>query len=131
MGIEVLVITPSKKWAAYADEVVLGSAGDIGILNNDASLLTALEVGFIKVRTGRKWFSMVLVEGVAEVGENKITVISLEAKKGTLPPFDAKGRLQTITKLSKTAVTKKERIYRALKLGKVKTKIQSMLPFKI
>ena len=118
-------------WSGYAEEVIVpSSTGQVGILNNHASLLTALDIGLMRVKTGNEWFSLVLVEGVAQVEQNAITVVSREAEEGALiDPFDAKVRLQTITKLSKKAVTKKEKIDMTLELRKAKVKLQSTVPF--
>jgi F-type H+-transporting ATPase subunit epsilon len=134
MNLNFCVITPAGIMrAGYAEEVIVpSSTGQVGILNNHAFLLTALDIGLMRVKTGDEWFSIFLVEGVAQVEQNEITVVSREAEEGVLiDPFDAKVRLQTITKLSKKAVTKKEKIDMTLELRKAKTKLESTVPFKI
>jgi F-type H+-transporting ATPase subunit epsilon len=134
MNLNFRLITPAGiMWAGYAEEVIIpSSTGQVGILNNHASLLTSLDIGLMRVKTNDEWFSIVLLEGVTQVEENAITVVSREAEEGALiDPFDAKVRLQTITKLSKKAVTRKERIDMTLELRKAKTKLESTVPFKI
>jgi ATP synthase F1 epsilon subunit len=75
MSLNVRVITPDKVvWDAMADELILpSSTGQIGILTDHAPLLTALDIGVMRLKTDAGWSSIVLMEGFAEVEENKVT----------------------------------------------------------
>ena len=59
------------------DIVVLpGSAGQMGILPNHAPLLTTLNMGVIKVRSGNKEEIFTVTGGVAEVQPQIITILA-------------------------------------------------------
>ena len=69
MSLNVRVITPDKVvWDADTEELILpSSTGQLGILTGHAPLLTALDIGVMRLKTGSKWTSIVLMEGFAEV----------------------------------------------------------------
>jgi F-type H+-transporting ATPase subunit epsilon len=108
MNLHFCVITPAGiVWDGYAEEVVVPSnTGHVRIFNNHAYLLTALDIGLMKVRTGDEWSAIFLVEGIVQVEQNEIKIFSMKAEKRALiDQSDAKGRLQTITKFSKMVAT--------------------------
>ena len=78
MSLNVRVITPDKVvWDADAEELILpSSTGQLGILTDHAPLLTALDIGVMRVKAETGWTSMVLMEGFAEVEDNKVTILS-------------------------------------------------------
>jgi F-type H+-transporting ATPase subunit epsilon len=60
-----------------ADMVLLpGADGEMGILPHHAPLLTALQLGVIKVRTGGKETFFTVAGGVAEVQPDRVTVLA-------------------------------------------------------
>ena len=77
MSLNVRVITPDRVvYDAQADELILpSSTGQLGILTNHAPLLTALDIGVMRLKTSGKWISIVLLEGFAEVEKNKVTIL--------------------------------------------------------
>jgi F-type H+-transporting ATPase subunit epsilon len=77
MSLNVRVITPDKiVWDANSEELILpSSTGQLGILTDHAPLLTALDIGVMRLKTGTEWTSIVLMEGFAEVENNKVTVL--------------------------------------------------------
>ncbi|MDS3862071.1 ATP synthase F1 subunit epsilon [Thermosynechococcaceae cyanobacterium BACA0444] len=84
MVMTVRVIAPDKTvWDAPAEEVILPSTtGQLGILANHAPLLTALETGVMRVRSGKDWLSIALMGGFAEVENNELTVLVNGAIRG-------------------------------------------------
>ncbi len=84
MVMTVRVIAPDKTvWDAPAEEVILPSTtGQLGILPNHAPLLTALETGVMRVRTGRDWLAIALIGGFAEVDNNEVTILVNGAERG-------------------------------------------------
>jgi F-type H+-transporting ATPase subunit epsilon len=77
MSLNVRVITPDKVvWDADTEEIILpSSTGQLGILTGHAPLLTALDIGVMRLKTGSKWTSIVLMEGFAEVEKDTVTVL--------------------------------------------------------
>jgi len=85
MTLTVRVISPDKTvWDAPAEEVVLPSTtGQLGILTGHAALLTALDIGVMRVRANSKdWTAIALMGGVAEVDQNEVTILVNGAERG-------------------------------------------------
>ena len=57
MSLNVRVITPDKVvWDASADELILpSSTGQLGILTDHAPLLTALDIGVMRLKVDGNW----------------------------------------------------------------------------
>ena len=107
MSLNVRVITPDKVvWDAGTEELILpSSTGQLGILIGHAPLLTALDIGVMRLKTGSKWTSIVLMEGFAEVEKDTVTVLCNGAEE---------------------AATKKEKIEATIELRKCKARIQAL-----
>ena len=115
MSLNVRVITPDQTvWDAPADEVILpSSTGQVGILSDHAPLLTALDIGVMRLKTDGNWASIVLMEGFAEVDDNKVTILCNGAEEGsTIDRSSAQSELEKVTLLVDQASTKKEKIGR-------------------
>ena len=129
MSLNVRVITPDKVvWDATAEELILpSSTGQLGILTDHAPLLTALDIGVMRLKTEGKWTSIVLMEGFAEVEDNKITILSNGAEEGsTIDSTTAQAELEKVTLLVDQATTKKEKIEATLELRKAKARLQAV-----
>jgi len=129
MSLNVRVITPDKVvWDASAEEIVLpSSTGQLGILTDHAPLLTALDIGVMKLKTEGKWTSIVLMEGFAEVEDNKVTILSNGAEEGSsIDSNTAQTALEELTLLVDQATTKKEKIDATLELRKAKARLQAI-----
>ncbi len=84
MTLTVRVITPDKVvWDDTVQEVILPSTtGQLGILSNHAALLTALEIGVMRVRPGKDWKNIAVMGGFAEVENNEVKVLVNSAELG-------------------------------------------------
>ena len=129
MSLIVRVITPDKVvWDAMAEELILPiSTGQIGILTDHAPLLTALDIGVMRLKSDTGWTSIVLMEGFAEVEENKVTILCNGAEEGTLIDLKtAQDELEKVTLLVDEATTKKEKIEATIELRKAKARLQAV-----
>ena len=129
MSLNVRVITRDKVvWDASAEELILpSSTGQLGILTDHAPLLTALDIGVMRLKADGNWTSIVLMEGFAEVEDNKITILSNGAEEGsTINLSDAQAELEKVTLLVDQASTKKEKIEATLELRKAKARLQAV-----
>jgi F-type H+-transporting ATPase subunit epsilon len=129
MSLNVRVITPDKVvWDAMADELVLpSSTGQIGILSDHAPLLTALDIGVMKLKSDANWTSIVLMEGFAEVEDNKVTILCNGAEEGSsIDLKTAQEALEKVTLLVDEATTKKEKIEATIELRKAKARLQAV-----
>ncbi|MBW4690593.1 MAG: F0F1 ATP synthase subunit epsilon [Lyngbya sp. HA4199-MV5] len=84
MTLTVRVVAPDKTiWDAEAEEVILPSTtGQLGILTGHAPLLTALDIGVMRVRADKNWVPIALLGGFAEVEDNEVTVLVNAAERG-------------------------------------------------
>jgi F-type H+-transporting ATPase subunit epsilon len=84
MSLTLKVITPDKTvWDDKVDEIVLPSTtGQLGILSGHAPLLTALDVGVMRVRPGKEWKAIAVMGGFAEVENNEVKVLVNGAEIG-------------------------------------------------
>jgi len=129
MSLNVRVITPDKVvWDSDAEEIILpSSTGQLGILENHAPLLTALDIGVMRVKADGKWISIVLMEGFAEVEENKVTILCNGAEEGSsIDRTSAQAELEKVTLLVDQATTKKEKIEATIELRKSKARLQAV-----
>lgn len=85
MTLTVRVITPDKVvWDDAVQEVILPSTtGQLGILSNHAPLLTALDIGVMRIRPGKDWQNIAVMGGFAEVENNQIKVLVNAAEIGS------------------------------------------------
>ncbi|MCG8367673.1 MAG: F0F1 ATP synthase subunit epsilon [Pseudanabaenales cyanobacterium] len=84
MALTVRVVAPDKTvWDSAAEEVILPSTtGQLGILSGHAPLLTALDIGVMRVRPGKEWVAIALMGGFAEVENNEVTILVNGAERG-------------------------------------------------
>lgn len=84
MPLTVRVIAPDKTvWDAEAEEVILPSTtGQLGILGGHAPLMTALDIGVMRVRPEKDWVAIALMGGFAEVDDNEVTILVRGAECG-------------------------------------------------
>ncbi|MGA1263282.1 MAG: ATP synthase F1 subunit epsilon [Prochlorothrix sp.] len=91
MALTVRVLSPDKTvWDAPAEEVILPSTtGQLGILGGHAPLLTALDIGVMRVRATKEWISIALMGGFAEVESDEVTILVNGAEQGSKIDKDA------------------------------------------
>ena len=84
MALTVRVITPDQTvWDDDAEEIILPSTtGQLGILSGHAPLLTALDVGVMRVRPGKEWKAIALMGGFAEIENDEVKVLVNSAQMG-------------------------------------------------
>ena len=129
MSLNVRVITPDKVvWDANAQEIILpSSTGQVGILTDHAPLLTALDIGVMRLKIDGSWTSIVLMEGFAEVEDNKVTILCNGAQEGSsIDQKTAQEELEKVTLLVDEATTKKEKIEATIELRKAKARLQAV-----
>ena len=129
MSLNVRVITPDKVvWDAGTEELILpSSTGQLGILTGHAPLLTALDIGVMRLKTGSKWTSIVLMEGFAEVEKDTVTVLcNGDEEADSIDATTAQADLEKTILLVEEAATKKEKIEATIELRKCKARIQAL-----
>lgn len=128
MTLKVRVIAPDKiVWDANAEEIILpSSTGQLGILKKHIPLLTALDIGVMRVRINKEWQPIILLGGFAEVENDKITILVNGAETvSNLNLSEEKDKLQEATNSVEKALTNKEKIEAIQNLRKAKARVQA------
>jgi F-type H+-transporting ATPase subunit epsilon len=83
MTLNLRVMAPNRiVWNSEIQEIILSTnSGQIGILPNHAPLLTALDIGVVKIRLKEQWSTMALMGGFAMIENNQMTILVNEAEK--------------------------------------------------
>jgi len=91
MTLTLRVLAPDQSvFDGSADEVTLPSTtGQLGILPGHVSLLTAIDIGVLRVREGNGWKAIALQGGFAEVEADEVTVLVNAAELGSAINADA------------------------------------------
>jgi len=84
MTITVRVIAPDKSvWDSAAEEVILPSTtGQLGILTGHAPLMSALDIGVMRVRPDKDWTAIALAGGFVQVEDDEVTILVNGAERG-------------------------------------------------
>jgi F-type H+-transporting ATPase subunit epsilon len=129
MSFDVHAITSDKVVLdTMADELILpSSTGQIGILTDHAPLLTALDIGVLRLKFDEGWTSTVIMGGFAEMENNKVTILCNGAETGSSIDLKiAQEELEKVTLLVDEAKTKKEKIEATIELRKAKARLQAV-----
>jgi F-type H+-transporting ATPase subunit epsilon len=130
MTLTVRVISPDKTvWDSQAEEVILPSTtGQLGILSEHAPLLTALDVGVMRVRADKDWVAIALMGGFAEVEQNEVTILVNGAEQGDKINLEEakKAYSEAETRLnSSTTGTRQEQIQAKQALKRARARVQA------
>ena len=120
MSLHVNIIAPDRNvWDSNAEEVILpSSTGQLGILKGHAPLLTALDIGVMRVRIDKDWIPVVLMGGFAEVENDELTILVNGAEEGSkIDKDEAQRNLELMTTRFNEAQTSKENKEEFLKMG--------------
>ena len=84
MSLTLRVLAPDQSvFDGTAEEVILPSTtGLLGILPGHISMVTAIDIGVLRVLTNGNWNSIALMGGFAEVEDNEVTVLVNGAELG-------------------------------------------------
>lgn len=131
MTLTVRVIAPDKTvWDSEAEEVILPSTtGQLGILTGHAPLLSALDIGVMRVRPGKQWVAIALMGGFAEVENNEVTILVNGAERGDKIDKDAAreafNQAQTRLDQVQTSENRQEKIQATQALKRARARFQA------
>jgi F-type H+-transporting ATPase subunit epsilon len=81
----------------------------------------------MRLKTDAGWTSIVLMEGFAEVEDNKVTILCNGAEEGnSIDLQTAQAELEKVTLQVDEASTKKEKIEATIELRKAKARLQAV-----
>ena len=128
MALHISIIAPDRTvWDSNAEEVILpSSTGQLGILRGHAPLLTALDIGVMRVRTDKNWTPIVLMGGFAEVENDELTILVNGAEEGaSINKQEAQKELEEATIRFNEAESSKDRIEATQNLRKARARAQA------
>ena len=85
MSISLKVLAPNQNvYEGEAEEVILPSTtGQIGILPGHISLVTAIDIGVLRLRINSQWKSIALMGGFAVIESDEVIVLVNSAEIGS------------------------------------------------
>ena len=85
MSISLKVLAPNQNvFEGEAEEVILPSTtGQLGVLPGHISLVTAIDIGVLRLRSNSTWISIALMGGFAEIESDEVTVLVNSAEIGS------------------------------------------------
>ena len=128
MALHISIIAPDRTvWDSNAEEVILpSSTGQLGILRGHAPLLTALDIGVMRVRTDKDWTPIVLMGGFAEVENDELTILVNGAEEGaSINKQEAQKELEEATIRFNEAESSKDRIEATQNLRNARARAQA------
>nr|YP_009548411.1 ATP synthase CF1 epsilon subunit [Pityrogramma trifoliata]AYW15232.1 ATP synthase CF1 epsilon subunit [Pityrogramma trifoliata] len=128
MALSLRVMAPNRiVWNSEVWEIVLStSGGQIGILPNHAPLLTALDMGILKIRNDGQWSAMALMGGFAMIDNNRVTILVNEAEiANEIDPAEARRNFQTAQAELAKAEGKKRIIEANLAFKRAKARLEA------
>lgn len=112
------------------NEVVLPSlSGELGILPFHSRLLTALEIGVLRLKINDKWIPLVILDGIAEIENNNLTIIVRQVEELSdikIGLEEAKLELNKISDEFAKATTKKDKILTSINLRRATARFQAL-----
>jgi len=131
MSISLKVLAPNQNvFAGDADEVILPSTtGQLGILPGHISLVTAIDIGVLRLRNDSKWISIALMGGFAEIESDEVTVLVNSAEigsnidQGTAEEALSKAKME-VNKFSETEKSP-EKIKALSEVSKAQARVQA------
>lgn len=129
MTLKIRVIAPDRTvWNTNAEEVILpSSTGQLGILTGHIPLLTAIDIGVMRVRIEKDWIPIVLLGGFAEIENNTITILVNGAEEASeINAEKAKINLKKAISILAEAETNKEKIEATQQIRKARARVQAI-----
>ena len=113
MILDVRVLTPNRViCSVFAQEVILpGLTGLVGVLEGHATLITALDIGILRIKSDQTWTPIILCGGVAEIDRNRVTVLVNDVEDLISPELtELNKQLEQAISALELAQTSKERL---------------------
>jgi F-type H+-transporting ATPase subunit epsilon len=129
MTLNLRVMAPNRiVWNSEAQEIILSTnSGQIGILPNHAPLLTALDIGIMKIRINSQWSTMALMGGFAMIENNQLTILVNEAEKASdIDPEEAQKIFEVTQENLNKATGRKQTIEANLAFQRAKARLEAV-----
>ena len=83
MTLNLRVLSPNRViWDSEVQEIIISTnSGQMGVLPNHVSLVTAVDIGVMKIRLNGKWSTMALMGGFAKIDKDRNTILVNNAER--------------------------------------------------
>lgn len=128
MGLNICLIAPDGLiWNTPVEEVVLPTTtGQIGLLEGHASLITALEIGVLRIKVNQTWKPILTLGGFASVKNDEVTVLVSGIEEVVKENYDeAQNILRQATEKLSLAQTLKEKMEASQNLKRAVARFQA------
>jgi len=119
MSLQIRVITPDKVVRKISsNEIILPTiTGQLGVLKNHTPLVTAVDIGVLRIKEEEKWVPLILLGGIAVVKNNKITILVKNIEEvNTETTLPETSEVEAVTVEIANAKTNKEKLDATAKL---------------
>nr|QYB22861.1 ATP synthase CF1 epsilon subunit [Widdringtonia nodiflora]BBN67105.1 ATP synthase CF1 epsilon chain [Widdringtonia schwarzii] len=84
MKLNLRVLTPNRVvWDSEVQEIILSAnSGQMGVLPKHIAMVTALDIGVMKIRLNAQWSTMALMGGFAKIDNDEVTLLVNNAERG-------------------------------------------------
>jgi F-type H+-transporting ATPase subunit epsilon len=128
MNLNVRVLTPNRViCSTTAEEVILpGLTGLVGVLEGHATLITALDIGILRIKSDQTWTPIILCGGVAEIDRNRVTVLVNDVEDLISPELtELNKQLEQAISALELAETSKERLDASDELKRATARVEA------
>jgi len=128
MNLDVRVLTPNRViCSTFAQEVILpGLTGLVGVLEGHATLITALDIGILRIKSDQTWTPIILCGGVAEIDRNRVTVLVNDVEDLISPELtELNKQLEQAISALELAQTSKERLDASDELKRATARVEA------
>ena len=111
-------------------EVVLPTTtGELGILPNHSRLLTALDIGVLRVKADNNWVPIVILDGIAEIKDNELKIIVRQVEELSDIKLDvdqAKKELDQVIEVLAKSSKQNEKLLNTINLKRSLARFQAL-----
>jgi F-type H+-transporting ATPase subunit epsilon len=128
MGLSVRLFAPDGLiWNTAVQEVVLPTTtGQIGLLEGHAPLITALEIGVLRIKVDQTWKPILTLGGLATVKNDEVTILVSGIEEVTKKSYEeVQNILKQATEDLAVAQTVKEKIEASQNLKRAVARLQA------
>ena len=128
MNLDVRVLTPNRViCSTIAQEVILpGLTGLVGVLEGHATLITALDIGILRIKSDQTWTPIILCGGVAEIDRDRVTVLVNDVEDLISPELtELNKQLEQAISALELAQTSKERLDASDELKRATARVEA------
>lgn len=111
-------------------EVILPTTtGELGILANHSRLLTALDIGVLRVKAENNWIPIVILDGIAEIKDNNLKIIVRQIEEISdikINLDEAKKELDKIIETLSNSTKQNEKLLNTINLKRALARYQAL-----